>query len=429
MVSQVNRWTLAAAAVLMQVCLGVLYSWSVFRGPLGQAYGWSKTVTLAPYRWSILSFTIAMVIAGFWQDKRGPRVVGSAGGILLGAGCLLAALIGDTPMGLNVAYGVVAGLGVGFAYVTPIATCVKWFPDKRGFVVGLAVMGFGLGSLLFAPLLEALLGKDPAQFATTIPRTFLILSAIFFVVVIGCAQFYRVPPPGWKPEGWTPPAVASSARRVDYAPSHMLRTWQFYLIWLVYFLATSVGLTAIGEAAPLVRETAGENALLSAGAALGVMSLFNGAGRLAWGAFSDRVGRKGALIIMGGITILTCALVLPDATSFERVLGGICLIGFCYGGYLAIMPSLTADYYGSKNIGANYGIVFSAWGAAGFVIPGYFAPIIESAKQSGQVASGYNQMFYSLAGIALAGALLASLASRPEQDSKDPVGEARRATA
>jgi len=131
MSSTINRRALAGAAVLMQVCLGIIYAWSVFRAPLEQHYGWSKTESIAPYRWSILFFTLAMIVAGFWQDKKGPRLVGSVGGILLGAGCLLAAFIGDTPMGLNIAYGVVAGLGVGFAYVTPIATCVKWFPRSR----------------------------------------------------------------------------------------------------------------------------------------------------------------------------------------------------------------------------------------------------------------------------------------------------------
>ena len=140
-----NRWRFVIAALVMQLCLGALYSWSVFRGPLETLYGWSKETSIAPFRYSLLFFTLAMVVAGFWQDKKGPRLVGSIGGALLGTGCLLAALMGHTPPGLNFAYGILGGLGIGFAYVTPIATCVKWFPDKRGMVVGLAVMGFGAG--------------------------------------------------------------------------------------------------------------------------------------------------------------------------------------------------------------------------------------------------------------------------------------------
>jgi OFA family oxalate/formate antiporter-like MFS transporter len=354
-----------------------------------------------------------MIVAGFWQDKKGPRLVGSVGGVLLGAGCLLAAFIGDTPMGLNVAYGVVAGLGVGFAYVTPISTCVKWFPDKRGMVVGLAVMGFGIGSLVFAPLLEALLGKDPAQYAVTIPCSFMILSGIFFVFVIGCAQMFKVPPAGWKPEGWTAPVAAAGAR-LDYTPGEMLRTWQFWVLWLVYFLGSSIGLTAIGESAPLVKELAGSAAVMTGGVALGVMSLFNGVGRLIWGAASDKMGKQKVVYTMFALSALTCALLLRGTTDFWRVLAGICVVGFCYGGYLALMPSLAAEYYGAKNIGANYGLLFTAWGAAGFTIPRYIASILEAQKKAGAVAAGYDQMFYTLAGLAVAGIAVNFFLQKPK---------------
>jgi len=408
-----HRWRLAAAAVLMQVCLGILYSWSVFRGPLSQAYGWDKTVTIAPYRWSILFFTIAMVVAGFWQDRKGPRLVGSIGGLLLAIGCLLAWLFGDTPEGLVLSYGVIGGLGVGFAYVTPIATCVKWFPDKRGMVVGMAVMGFGAGPLLFAPLLERLIGRDPARFQTTIPQTFLVLAGILFVGVIGCAQAYRVPPPGWKPAGWNPPAAAQGAGRADYGPGEMLRTWQFYLVWIVYFLGSSIGLTAIGEAAPLFNEMASRDAVMTAAAGLGIMSVFNGVGRLAWGSLSDRMGRRNVLLAMACVSLLACAVVLPGASGFWRVLAGLCFVGFCYGGFLAVMPALTAEYFGPKFIGANYGLMFSAWGAAGFVVPGRLSAMIEKAKQAGDLAGGYNQTFYVLAGLAAAGAAITLFSRKP----------------
>lgn len=408
-----RRWRFAAAAMVMQLCLGVIYSWSVFRGPLAQLHGWSKSETIAPYRYSMLFFTVGMIAAGFWQDKRGPRLVGSVGGLLLGLGCVLAAFVGDTVNGLILAYGVVAGLGVGFAYVTPIATCIKWFPDKRGMIVGFAVMGFGAGSLLLAPLFEGLMGSDPAQLAVTIPRTFLVMAAIFTIFVVGAAQFYRVPPPGWRPAGWAPPVATGAAMKEDYTPREMLRTWQFYALWALYFLGTSVGITAIGEATPLVHEMAATGAAFSAGTALGLMSLFNGGGRLSWGVVSDKLGRNRTALLMFLVEMVACLFLLRNASGFWQVVAGLCTAGFAYGGYLALMPSFTADYFGSKNLGANYGLLFTAWGLCGFFVPGYFATIMDRAKAAGDLAGGYNQVYFTLAGFAALGVLVSLIVRRP----------------
>jgi OFA family oxalate/formate antiporter-like MFS transporter len=312
-----------------------------------------------------------------------------------------------------VAYGIVAAVGVGFAYVTPIAMCIKWFPDKRGMIVGLAVMGFGVGPLLFGPLLERLIGSDATRLAETIPRTFLILAAIFYVGVIGAAQLYRVPPPGWKPAGWTP--VAARAGAASMPAAEMVKTWQFYALWLVYFLGTSVGLTAIGEATPLLKEMAKSNTLMTAGTALGVMSIFNGLGRLGWGSVSDRLGRKLAVLGMCAVSILACVGFLRTPTTFLPLLIGLCLVAFGYGGYLALMPSFTADYYGTTNVGANYGLVFSAWGICGFIVPGYFAGIMDQAKKSGNVAGGYQEVYLTLAVLALLCGAVAAVLRPPRQ--------------
>jgi OFA family oxalate/formate antiporter-like MFS transporter len=403
-----GRARYAIAAFVMQVCLGLIYSWSVFRGPLAVLHGWSKQETIAPYRYSLLSFAAAMIAAGFLQDRKGPRLVASLGGFLLGTGCLLASFLGDSVSGLIFSYGVVAAVGVGFAYVTPIATCIKWFPDKRGMIVGLAVMGFGIGPLVFGPLLESLIGSDPAQLGASIPRTFLILAAICYITVIGMAQFYRVPPPGWKPPGWHPPTLAKGTR-TDLSAGEMLRTWQFYVLWAVYFCGTSVGLTAIGEASPQLQEMASTGAVMSAGTALGVMSLFNGFGRIGWGAISDRFGRKAGAIGMCACSIAACLVFLRTASTFWPLLAGLCLVAFAYGGYLALMPSFTADYYGPKNVGANYGIMFSAWGVCGFLVPGYFARIMDRAKAAGDVAAGYNEVYLTLSGIAILAAVAVAL--------------------
>jgi len=415
-----NRWRFVGAALVMQLCLGVLYSWSVFRTPIEVMNGWTKAQSIAPYRFSLLFFTIAMIFAGFWQDKKGPKLVGSVGGILLGAGCLLASFTTNSYPGVVFAYGILGGLGVGFAYVTPIATCVKWFPDKRGMIVGLAVMGFGAGSLIFAPIIERIIGSDPAAYATTIPRTFLILSIVFFVCVIGAAQVYKVPPAGWRPEGWTPPATMGASTKEDFTPSEMLRTWQFWALWVMYFLGTSVGITAIGQAAPLVKEAA-KNAAMTGATALGIMSAFNGVGRLAWGSLSDKLGRNMTTVAMYATYVLACLFLLnPGAKtgSFGMLLTGLCLVGFSYGGYLALMPSFTADYYGAKNVGANYGLMFTAWGLCGFIVPGYFARIMTAAKESGNLVAGYNQVYLTLAIFAVVGGVLTFLVKRPMHEIK-----------
>jgi len=188
---------------------------------------------------------------------------------------------------------------------------------------------------------------------------------------------------------------------------------QFYALWLVYFLGTSVGLTAIGEATPLLQEMAKTSAVMSAGAALGIMSIFNGAGRLAWGAVSDRLGRKKAILFMCVVSIVACLGFLRLATGFWMLLAGLCLVAFSYGGHLALMPSFTADYFGPKHVGANYGLLFSAWGICGFLVPGYFARIMDHARVAGDLAAGYNEVYWSLAALVVIASCAAALLRAP----------------
>lgn len=395
----------------MQVLLGILYSWSVFRGPLEQLHGWTRSQSVMPYRYSLLAFAAGMIVAGFWQDRKGPRLVASVGGFLLALGCLIAGLLHETVEGLVIGYGLVAGVGVGFAYVTPIAMCVKWFPDRRGMIVGLAVMGFGLGPLVFGPWLEWMIGKDVALMTATIPHTFFVLSGLFLVGVVGAAQLYTVPPEGWKPVGWS--GAAAKLGSLELRTGEMVRSWKFYVLWGIYFLGTSVGLTAIGEASPLLREAAKGGAILTAGAGLGVMSVFNGLGRLAWGSVSDRYGRLTALLGMCGTSVVACALVLRIVDGFTMLLAGLCMVAFSYGGFLALMPAMTADFFGAKYVGANYGLVFSAWGLCGFLVPGYFAGLLDAARSRGDLRGGYAEVFTLLAVLATIGGVL-SLLLRPK---------------
>lgn len=400
----ISRARYAVAPILMQVLLGMLYSWSVFRGPLAKAYGWTNVQTNAPFSYSILALVAGTILGGLWQDRSGPRLVASAGGALLGIGWLLSALVGGNANMLILSYGCLVGLGTGFGYVAPIATLVKWFPDKRGMMVGLAVMGVGVSPLVFAPFIESLIGKDPSRFASTIPSTFVVIAIISLVGVVAAAQFCKTPPPGWRPAGWQPGAAAISARE-GCSLTGLLGSWQFYALWVIYFLGAAVGLTAISQASPLVK-TLAKTSALSGGVALGIMSVFNGVGRLAWGSVSDRMGRSRTMLSMCALSAFACVFLLRGATGFWQLLVGLSVAAFAYGGFLALMPSLTADYYGSKHVGANYGLLFTAFGISGFVMPDYFARLIDRAKAAGNIAAGYNQVYLILGAMAVVCALV-----------------------
>ena len=329
-----NRARHALVAVFMQIIVSVVYSWSVFRSPLTQLHGWSKAETIMPYRYSLIVVALGSVVGGRWQDRYGPRLVASVGGALVGVGFLISAFYGDTVGGLVAGYGLLAGLGGGFAYVTPIANLVKWFPDKRGLMVGLAVMGSGISPLFWSPLIESLIGHDATRFHETIPRSFVAMAVIFAAGVIGAAQLYKEPAPGWKPAGWTPPVAAL---RVDASAREMLSTWQFYALWVMFFLGSAVGLTAIGQASPLFQEFA-HGAPVSAGVTLGVMGIFNATGRLGWGTVSDRAGRRFALLAMSTVSIIACLGFLRSVSGYWDLLAGLCLAALAYGGFLALMP-------------------------------------------------------------------------------------------
>lgn len=392
-----NRWLIVAAGVIIHLCLGTLYAFSVFRNPLMDKFGWSVTETSFAFTICLVFFTITTLLAGWWQDKAGPRLVGSVGGLLLGTGCLLASHTNSLMM-LYISYGVVAGSGVGFAYVTPIATIVKWFPDKRGLMTGFAVFGFGIGSLVFAPLAAKLID------VYGVLNTFAILGSIFIVVVTVAAQLLHNPPEGWKPAEWNPPQpkIKISFRKYDdYSPMEMLRTQRFWIVWATYFLGASAGLMIISQAAPMAEEMVGLSQEAAA-AAVGIMAIFNGMGRIFWGDVSDRIGRNVSLLLIFMVYAADLFLVLPHATTYTSYVFGICAAALSFGGYLAIMPAITADYFGTKNLGINYGWMFTAYGAASLFGPTMIAYIKE-------ISGGYAQALHIFAVLSLVGIALTTL--------------------
>lgn len=407
--------------MFMQVALGMLYSWSVFRGPLTTMYGWTKTQTIAPYRYSLLIFALSMIGAGYWQDRKGPRLVASVGGMLLVSGCVISYFVSNSVQGLVLAYGVLCGMGVGFAYVTPIATLLKWYPERRGFIVGLAVMGAGLSPFMWGPLLEWLIGRNPGRFPTTVPNAFLVMGLFFLIAVLGLAQFYKLPPPGWAPAGWKPPEGRVSAEEIG--PSRIVRSWQFYALWLIFFFGAAAGLTALGESVQTYRDKVpATEALITAGTTLGLMGLFNGIGRMFWGAVSDYIGRRWTAVIIGLTSVVACGGLLRSATSFWPVVIGLCLATFAYGGYFGLMPSFTADFFGARNVGANYGLIFVAWGISAYVVPGYLAGIMDRARLAGNVVAGYHELYSILAVLSLIAAALAAVLSPPKRKA-EPTGD------
>jgi MFS transporter, OFA family, oxalate/formate antiporter len=379
-----NRWLVVVGALLIQVSLGAIYIYSVFKPGLKETFpSWSNTDLALPSQLVLAFFALSMIFAGRIQDKVGPRPIATIGGILLGLGLVIAAFAKS--LGVFVlGFSIIGGIGIGAAYVCPIATCVKWFPDKRGLITGLAVAGFGAGGLVFTPVAKSLMGS------VGVMSTFLWLGIVFFIAVVIGAQLMINPPAGYKPAGWNPPAAATpgaATLKVDYTWQDMLKTSQFWLLWLTYFAGCTAGLmiimnvtnvyqsvsllNLIGKFNPIPKDLFQE-CISQAAFAVIIVSVLNAAGRIVWGKVSDNIGRKPTLLVMflfSGVLML----VLNSFTSFSLYIFGVAAVGFCFGGFLALFPAVTADYFGTKNVGANYGWMFTAYGAGGLFGP-WLAP-------------------------------------------------------
>ncbi len=379
-----NRWLMVAAALVMQLCLGVLYSWSVFRGPLMKELGWTVKQAGYPFMASLFFFTIAMILAGRWQDKAGPRKVAIFGGLLLGAGALLAGVLYKTVPGLVFAYGILGGLGVGFAYVTPIATCIKWFPDMRGTITGLAVFGFGAGTLIFGPLISKLIA------GSGIAPAFFTVGAIMLVGVCGAGSMFKVPPPGYKPAGWNPPAPKAGAPKVgrDFTFGETVKSIQFWLLYAAYFCGSFAGLMVIGVmAAHGINEMNKEAAALAgvavkelpadvtkaiamqAAIATSALNATNAIVRVLIGAIADKTGTRICFLVTFILQVVAMLVLFPVGKSLFLLCIVAIIIGWNYGAMFTLFPATLLQYYGPTAQGSNYGLLFTAWGVAGFCGP------------------------------------------------------------
>ena len=371
-----NRWMVVIGAVLIQLCLGAIYAWSVFTKPLVEA-GWTKAQTQGVFAAGLATFAVIMVLAGRLMPKLGPRAVAMAGGIVLGLGYILGGLIGKTDfVGLFILIGIVGGAGIGLAYVVPIAVGMRWFPDKKGLITGLAVAGFGFGALLWVKLAGSWGQLLASQGLST---TFVIYGIVFLICVVIGGIWMKYPPEGWKPEGWSPPKQEGGAKltgTVDFTSGEMLKTPQYYMILFTFIFGASAGLMSIGlmKLFPMIALQAnglGEAAASAiAGTAMAVFfSLANGIGRIAWGAISDKLGRKLSIALMMGIQGIIVILFQWMAGTPTLLYVGATLIGFNFGGNFALFPTMTADTFGTKYVGMNYGWVFLAYGVGGIFGP------------------------------------------------------------
>jgi OFA family oxalate/formate antiporter-like MFS transporter len=410
-----NRWWIVFGAIIIQLCLGAIYAWSVFRIPLQDILKISATQASLPFSIVLIFFALATVLGGRLQDKFGPRRVAILGGVLLAIGMMLASK-SDSIGKLVLSYGVISGIGIGFAYVCPISAGVKWFPDKRGLITGLAVAGFGAGGFFVAPLAAGLIDGKPYKLLGAplfglphigVFQTFLVLGIAYLVLIVLGGLILRNPPPGYTPKGWTRSAAAAAKPANDCGCVEMLSTPQFWLLWVLYFVGCGAGLMMIGQTSPIAQELAKFDASKAA-IGVSVLAIFNALGRIFWGRVSDSIGRVRTLFLMYLINAVAIFLyfLIPSSAFFFWL--GIALVGATFGGYLATYPACCADFYGTKNVGMNYGFLFTAYGVGG-LLANIFAPKVK------EITGSYSIAFVVFGVLCLVAAALTFLVKSPKR--------------
>jgi len=395
-----NRWGIALAGFLMQIALGAVYAWSVFRNPLTKQFGWSIAQVTWTFTICIFVLGIAAFFGGLWLNKKGPRVVAFTAAFLYGLGVFLASFSAHKLWWLYLSYGVIGGTGLGFGYIVPIAVLVKWFPDRRGLITGIAVGGFGAGALVTAPVAQHLIQS------VGVLQTFAYLGIAYFIVILAAGFFMQNPPAGWAPQGWTPSATQTAQRaKADYTLGSALATWQWWAMWLLLFLNTSAGISLISQEAPIFQKLTSASAVVAAGM-VGIVSIGNSVGRIFWASVSDAITRRWTFAIMY-IFQFGLFWFLPSLTSVAIITVVSFVILMCYGGGFGTMPAFAADYFGSKNVGPIYGLMLTAWGCAS-----YFGPqlIIKLLGPAGSYARG----LHTIAFIMLVSAVLPIIVSPPK---------------
>src|SRR5215469_7961395 len=397
----VNRWGIALAGVFMQIALGAVYAWSVFRVPLSKQFGWSISEVTLTFTIAIFVLGFASFFGGLWLNRKGPRIVALAGGAFYGVGVFLASFSANKLWWLYVSYGVIGGIGLGLGYIVPIAVLVKWFPDRRGLITGIAVGGFGAGALITAPLATRLIQS------VGVLRTLAYLGIAYLVVATLGGFFMQNPPEGWRPKGWAPNAsqLSQGAAR-NYTLPEALKTWQWWALWLMLFLNTSAGISVISQESPMFQELARVTAMTAAGM-VGIVSIGNAFGRVFWASVSDLITRRATFFVMFLAQVLLFWIF--SNISSAALLGVVAFVVLmCYGGGFGTMPAFAADYFGSKNVGPIYGLMLTAWGFASA-----FGPLLIAHMR--QVSGAYHGALHVIAGIMALSLLLPFIVSYPSR--------------
>ncbi|MEJ2724220.1 MAG: OFA family MFS transporter [Deltaproteobacteria bacterium] len=397
-------WRVTFSGTGINLALGILYTWSIFKGAIKQsvekggegAFNWDLASLNDPYAVCCIVFAFVMILAGKCQDRFGPRVTAFIGGILVGLGFIW---ISQTTsyVAWVLGFGLLAGTGIGFGYSAATPPALKWFPPaKTGMIAGLVVAGFGLASVYIAPLAQYLLGIWGLQ------KAMMFFGIAFLIVVCGLSMLLINPPAGYVPEvagAQEGKGVPAPSVRMEARPSEMLKTRAFYTIWFIYFIGAGAGLMVIGSVAGMAKKSMGEMAFL----VVAIMAIGNAGGRITAGILSDRIGRRATLLIMLSFQTILMLVAVPivgaEKASAVLLVFLATFIGFNYGTNLSLFPSLTKDNWGLKNFGINYGIVFTAWGVGGFVM-GRLSQMLIAGTEN------YTSSFLTAAGLLIIGAFL-----------------------
>jgi OFA family oxalate/formate antiporter-like MFS transporter len=397
-------WLVTFSGMGLNLALGVLYSWSVFGKQLTDAvdkggFGWTKTQAALPYTIAIAFFAAMMVPAGRLQDKFGPRIIATIGAILTGLGLIVAGFATSGNMfPVIFGFGVMAGTGIGLGYASATPAAVKWFPPaKKGLITGIVVSGFGLASVYIAPLSRYLLGRYGVN------SSFMILGVAFAIATVIVCQFIRNPE---TPAVSLNPQKAASNYKVDYTWREMMKTRTFYLLWIEYVCGAMAGLMIIGHLAKIVAVQSG-NVIQAGFFFVAILAVFNAGGRLAAGVMSDYIGRMKTILVV----FISQAIVMFLFSGCCTITGFViasAVVGFSYGSCLSVFPATTADHWGTKNLGLNYGIMFTAWG-----VGGVFGPIL--AGKVADATGSYSTAYMISAALLIFAAILTFFTKAPEK--------------